>query len=507
LRRDESYREQLLQLGRQFHGQLNLAETSYAVANDGRRVIGCDRLSVLVCAGGRGCRLLAASGVGRVERRTTAARDLEALAELVRRTNEPAYYADGQSDAIAPVAEALGHYAETSHARQIAVMAIRSPNAGQGSEQAHPPYSLPVSAVFVLIAEQFDAQHGELFRPRLADVADVAASALTNALEVHRLPLGWLLRPVGALKERLTASWPRYLFAASGVVAAVVALCIVPADFNIETAGTLQPAVRRDVFAPRSGLVDQVLVEHGADVAAGQPLARLRDPLLELELKRVHGELETAERQLDAVRATKTSRAVRDGDPIDVYRLSAEERELDQQITNLRRELELLSAEREKLVVASPIAGRVLTWDVAHRLPARPVERGEVILAVADLSADWQLELDVPDDQIGHVLAAQRELKPDLPVRFRLSSDDRRQHVGRVAEVSSTADVKLTPGATPAPTVRVNVAFDALEMGETMRRELRPGVSARAQIACGRRPLGYVWLHDIWDAVMGWIRF
>jgi multidrug resistance efflux pump len=187
--------------------------------------------------------------------------------------------------------------------------------------------------------------------------------------------------------------------------------------------------------------VDEVLVKHGTDVTQGQPLVRMRDPSLELELKRVDGELETAQRQLDAVRATRTNRAIRESNPVESYRLSAEERELQQKVTNLRRELDLLKHEREQLVVTSPVAGRVLTWDVGHQLLARPVERGEVLVTVADLSSPWQLELAVPDDQMGYVLAAQKELKLELPVRFRLGSEERATHTGRIAEVCQTADL------------------------------------------------------------------
>ena len=54
---------------------------------------------------------------------------------------------------------------------------------------------------------------------------------------------------------------------------------------------------------------------------------KLRDPSLELDLKRVHGEMETVRRQLEAARATKTNRDVRDENPVELYRLSASERE------------------------------------------------------------------------------------------------------------------------------------------------------------------------------------
>jgi multidrug efflux pump subunit AcrA (membrane-fusion protein) len=297
------------------------------------------------------------------------------------------------------------------------------------------------------------------------------------------------------------------VFVLAAIAAAVTALVMVPAEFNVEATGTLEPIVRREVFAPRNGLIDEVLVVHGADVKRGDPLVRMRDPELNLEIKRVDGELETAQRQLDAVRATRTTQAVRGANSTDAPRLSAEEFELQQQLTNLRRELELLHHERDQLVVKAPIAGRVLTWEVTHRLAARPVERGEVLMSVADLTDDWQLELNVPDDRIGYVLAAQQTIQTDLPVRFRLSSDDREKHDGRIAEVCQTANVEEEPGSAPTPTVLVKVALDKLELNDFARRELRPGVSARAQIACGRAPVGYVWFHDIWDAAIEWLTF
>lgn len=509
LRQEENYRDRLLALSREAHRPTNLAETAYAVANEGRRIVGCDRLSVLA-VGGRRCRLLATSGVSRAERRSGAARRLERLAELVCKTDEPAFYADGESDGLPPVVEALEQHAEESHARQVSAVPVRPPLDGReddGEVLERATSAKRRRPSLVLVAEQFDAQHGAVHRGRLAEAADVCATALYNAMEFDRLPLVWLLRPLGGVKRQVTEHLPRTALVAGLVAAMVAALVLVPADFHVESPGVLQPVVRRDVFAPRSGLVDDVLVAHGADVAAGQPLVRMRDPQLDLELRRVDGELETARRQLDAVRATRTHRAIRDANPVDAYRLSAEEREIEQRLTNLRREQKLLNGQREQLVVTSPIGGRVLTWDVAKRLMARPVERGEVLATVADLSAAWQLELEVPDDRIGYVLAAQQELESELPVRFRLSSDDREQHRGHIVEVCATADAAEAEASRPSPTVVVKVALDSMELGEVARRELRPGVSARAQIECGKRPLGYVWLHDVWDAAVEWVKF
>jgi multidrug efflux pump subunit AcrA (membrane-fusion protein) len=504
---EDHHRTELLNLGRRVHSQLKLSATAYEVANEGRRVLDCDRLSVLM-ARGRRCRLLATSGVSRFERRSSAARRLEKIAQMIRRTDAPAFYADGQCDALPPVAEAMERHVAEAHARHMAAIPVRWPAKPVADDDVlAKKRSRRRRPAFVLIAEQFDSREGELRRDWLVEIADVCSTALYNAREADRLPLRWFVRPLGKLTHAVVAHLPLTLLVVAAVVAAVVALVKVPADFNIDAPGTLQPVVRRDVFAPRSGIVGEVLVQHNAAVEAGQPLLQMRDPALELEMKRVDGELETAQKQLDAVRATKTNRAVKDPTPIDSYRLSAEERELEQKLANSRHERELLQHERDQLVVTSPIAGRVLTWDVAHQLLARPVERGEVLVTVADLSADWQLELDVPDDRMGYVLTAQHDMKPDLPVRFRFSSEEREEHVGKIVEVCQTANVAPDKTSRPKPTVVTKIAFDTPELMKAVGGELRPGVSAHAQIACGRRPLGYVWFHDIWDAAIQWWYF
>jgi multidrug efflux pump subunit AcrA (membrane-fusion protein) len=507
LQQNDSYREELIHFGSLVHHSIELTTTAYAVANEGRRLIGCDRLSVLA-ATGRKSRLLATSGASRVERRSVAARRLEELAELARPTGDPAWYADGQSDALPPIADALEAHAEESHARHVAVIPLRRPQgelASAGGDTSHaPPHEKPT---FVLIAEQFDARPNALTPERLTEVAEVANTALYNALDVDQLPLRWLLRPLADAKRQVADHLARSTAIAIAIAAAIATLVLIPADFTIEATGTLQPAVRREVFAPRSGLVDEVLVAPGADVVAGQPLVQLRDPSLELELKRVRGEMETVRRQLEAARATKSNRAVRDENPVELYRISASEREFQQQLTNLTEELKLLNRERDALVVRSPIAGRVLTWDLSNRLAARPIERGETLVTVADLAADWELELAVADDRIGHVLAAQEtEQNKELPVQFRLRSADS-AYTGHIEKIGMTASVDTSDESAARPTVEVVVAFDKQELSDEAQRDLRPGVTARADIECGRRALGYVWFHDLWDAAITWLHF
>ena len=52
----------------------------------------------------------------------------------------------------------------------------------------------------------------------------------------------------------------------------------------------------------------------------------------------------------------------------------------------------------------SPLTGAVVTWNVRQLLEARPVQKGQALMQVADLTGPWVLEIEVPDDRIGHVL-------------------------------------------------------------------------------------------------------
>ncbi len=321
-----------------------------------------------------------------------------------------------------------------------------------------------------------------------------AAVALENSLVHSRLPLSRVGRT-------LAKAWwlvePRQLpkTAAVLLLAAVAVACLayIPADFRIEARGELQPQTRRDVFASDDGVVSELLVDHGQQVKASQPLVVLHKAELDLESRRVLGEMQTAEKKLAAVQAERLRNApVGDETRRDPHLLAAEEEELKALIRGLADQRQILADERENLTIRSPIDGQAITWDIAQLLSSRPLQRGQALLTVADLDGPWVLELHVADDRAGHVLAARDELEPHLEVAFRLPSDPDREYRGRIAEVALATELDDAQDAT----VLVTVEFDKQEVPV-----LRPGATAVAKIHCGRRSVGYVWLHDVYEYV------
>jgi hypothetical protein len=138
------------------------------------------------------------------------------------------------------------------------------------------------------------------------------------------------------------------------------------------------------------------------------------------------------------------------------------------------------------------MAGRVLTWDIERQLRSRPLQRGQRLMSVARTDGPWLLEMHVADADVGHLLRAQRETGPELPVTFRLASEPGRVHTGTIKEVSQWAHPRGGEGT--AVLVTASVAGPSSP-------DARPGANATAKITLGRRARAYVWFRDLWEFV------
>jgi hypothetical protein len=517
-------------------GSQALKQTAYEVAGEGRRILACDRVSVLVPRGHR-WQLVAVSGADPIQTRADLTRQLRALAERTAHWGEVVTYSEiGESaaakksdlrpggaaelpvelpaDLPAELSEILQRHTDQSHARCLVAVPLQHKPSPLDSSEVEPARRSNRQPTAVLVAEQFSVAGSDgkpLSRQAVVELAALCEPALGRALRADRLPVrigeqvagwsSWLTTSLGLRRAPL---------AVAGLLALVAALVWIPVDFEVAAPATLLPRVRSNLFAPCDGTVKEVFVSHGDLVAAGEVLALLADPQLALESQRVLGEIQTVRKQLEAVTATQTERIARAPADRSVtgwsgLPLSSQEQQLTQRLVGLRKQLQILDRRRDALTLRSPIAGQVLTLDVQNLLQTRPVGRGQVLFTVADDDSGWMLEAQLPQDRLGHVLQAAEASGAsavDLPVRFRLTGDLGRTYSGRVEQIQSTAvllDEDLT-GAPPPIGVRIRVVEDVLSHG-------RPGMAAEVRIGCGRRALGYVWLHDAWATVYHWLAF
>jgi multidrug efflux pump subunit AcrA (membrane-fusion protein) len=468
------------------HRSLDADQTAFLIANEGRRILGCDRVSVLIRHGTK-CRAAAISGVDSLDRRAKVVRLLESLAASCAAGEDPLWYCEGSADVPVEIERPLHAYLDESQARVVSIVPLYEPT--NEAERR------PARAIGVLVAEQFQASADDVdLRQRVTAVAGHCGLALSNALVHSRLPLARLGRMLAKVQWLTRArQLPKTVLALMLIAATVAALSLVPADFDIEARGELQPQRRRDVFASDDGVVSELRVDHGRAVRANEPLVVLRKPELDLEFRRVAGEMQTAAKRLAAVQAERLENAPQGPETRrNVHQLTADEEELKELLKGLAEQHEILDRQRNDLIIRGPIDGQALTWNLKPLLEARPVQRGQSLLTVADLDGPWVIELHLADDRTGHVLAARDERGRDLDVSFALSAEPGTVYQGRIADVALATELDEANGAT----VLVTVDFDRRDV-----QGLRPGATVIAKIHCGRRAVGYVWLHDLFEAV------
>jgi biotin/lipoyl-binding protein len=535
LRLKQRSSRQPIELVRRAHRSLDLKQTAFEVVNEGRRLTGCDRLSLLMAKAGN-WRLLAVSGAVHVEKRADVTVLLRQLARQTVRWGEPVRWSDhdgeGALDYLPPeLSWQIGQFVDRCHGRQLEAVPLEfKPDQEEASQrrsaQREPdPRRLPEG---VLIAEWFTVARGELIQPAgesvelprlsVVEVARLCEPALRQAELFDRLPIR-LGRLLAGWSDRLATSihFGRSAALIVCLLALVAALVWIPCEYEVSAPAMLRPRIEQDLFATCDGTVVDVRRQHGDRVEPGEVLAVLDDPGLTLELQRVLGEIETVQKQLDAVLATRTDRSGNSEATEDGLPWAAHEQRMSQRLENLQQQRKILDHRRQALTLRSPIAGQLLTLDVGDRLLARPVRRGEVLLTVADLKSGWRLQADLPQDRLGAVLAAQSEVasssgprpgntdaveQEGLAVRFRLADDSGATYTGRVEQISATTLFDTRELTDEVPPVRVDIRVDAADLPTG-----RPGMSAEARIACGRRSLGYVWLNDLWETLVRWIIF
>ena len=490
------------QFARLVHEDLDVRETAYTISNEGRRLVGCDRVSVAVSRRGRS-RIEAVSGQDTIENRSNTIYLLEQLVTRVIATGEGLYY-DGSTEDMPPqLEEAIDEYVDESYSKMIIVLPLRKPlkldrfEAGSVEQEAAIEGGRTGDVIGALVVEQIETDlPRDLIDPRIDLVYEHSARAISNSLTHNNVFMMPVWRTIGNSSWLVRARMlPKTLLVTGIILLVLLVLFFYPAQLKMEANGALQPVNRRDIFVKANGYVDEqgALINDRDQVkggATGDVLVRLTDPDLVIEEQRVLGLLQETRKGLANARRAqfKTNRNTAEG-----IQLDGQVAQLEARKESMERELNLLKEKRKDLEVRSPIDGQVvIPWDVKRTLANRPVAVGQVLMTVIQPNGRWELELMMPERRIGHVNTAQQEIRKDLVVSFVLATDPGKTYEGTVKWIDRTPRVEGDEGTV----VRVLVDID-----EQAIHDLRPGASVTADIHCGRSSLGYVWFHEVFQWV------
>ena len=481
---------QLENFTRLVHKGLDVRTTAYTIANEGRRLIECDRVSVGIMKG-RKCVIEAVSGQDTFDKRSNTITFLGHLATAAVATGEPVWYT-GDTSLMAPqVEEAVQEYVDEVHSKAVAIIPLKGPHDPTN------PLDIPKILGALIIEQIEDSRPREGLTQRIDVVGEHSSIALANVLEHNELFLMPVWRAIGKSKWVVEARQLPYTVAISiTALVVILILCIWPSDFELSGKGKLEPAVRREVFASQDGEVYSVLVNHGDLVKKGQILALMRNSELDVKLEAMRGKLEQARKQISATNRGLTNNSL---DLEDKLRLQGDRNRFEEDAKSYAAQLELLQEDKKNLTVRSPIDGQMVTWQVHDLLIGRPVQKGHALMTVVEPQGEWELEVQMPEDRMGYINDAIIAQGTDhLPVKYITATNPGQTHNGTVKDIHRTAEVRGDEGNT----VLVRVNIDKKDVPD-----LRPGATVTAKVYCGRAAIGYVWFHDLVSFVQSKILF
>lgn len=260
-----------------------------------------------------------------------------------------------------------------------------------------------------------------------------------------------------------------------------------PYPMRIEAESILEPVAKRAIYANVDGFLDKLLVEDGQAVAAGDLVAVLRSPILDLQIEEANGQVRAIAEKRNGLRVAinQLSPSSPDADVVQT-RLSAEILLLETQEKHVRDKWNFLLAEQKKLAIESPIDGVVVTRNLRSELESRPLRRGDALFNIVDLDGDWQLSIRVADRDIGYLTKHYGSAPTE--VAFLFDSIPGEQFRGVVHQISTTLENPQGTGSY----VLVHASLD-----KEVANRVYMGANARVFFSCGKEPLWFVWCRPL----------
>ncbi len=263
----------------------------------------------------------------------------------------------------------------------------------------------------------------------------------------------------------------------ASAIALVLFLCLYSPMYRVSAPFSFVPLERRIVDAPFASTIEQVFVDIGDTVTAGQPLLKLDTRQLESELSQKQSERRSALARAYAYRQRRSE------NPSAIAEADAEEesaKALQHEIDNLQREI-------DRATLKAPMNGVVLQVPGAADLRERvntSVQLGDELLLVGDPShlrieiavADRDID-DIAEGRTGTLATAAR---PDLKVPIKV---DRIIEAAEATQGTNAFTVYASPVGEPD-------------------QFWRPGGTGEVRLDVGKRPLIWQWTHRLTD----WVR-
>lgn len=498
---------QLEAFAQKIHGSLNPTEVAYLVANEGRRMVEADRVSIAIREGKK-AQVKAISGADVVEKRSNLVQLMRTLFEQVIDWGDKLVYTGTKDEGLPPgVLRALDAYLAESNSKLLVVLPLKDERDTDTKKKAR-------SAVMM---ESFESSAAtEMAVSKLEVVGRHAGSALYNSAEYRRIPMRFLWLPLAKLQDGLGGKVKAIMtLIMVGLGALIAAMIFIPYPLKMEANGMLLPIKREQIFAPNEGQIVDIPIglTSGTPIVKGQELLRMYDADLANKIYQYKNDIQSAEA---LIKHQSSAGGKADGSDqalnkeINEAQVTRESK--SQLLENLKQRTHSLSNPGE-FAVRSPMTGILLSSDFRENLNHRYVKPNEPLLRVGYTDVknpkltDWEVELKIPQKHIGQVLQAfqrNKDLKKPLDVDFLLVSNPTRRYLGKLSwdRVSKQAQPNRDANNEPEPVVLAWVRLSGDDIPPNLRvtpELLLTGCEVHTRILCGNRAMGYSLFYGVWE--------
>lgn len=506
---------QVESFAKQLHGSLNPTEVAYHVANEGRRIVECDRLCVGVRHGKRPT-VEAVSGADVVEKASTHVRRMRELFDAVLQYGDKLVYKGAKDEGLPPhLSAALDNYLNESQPKLLIVQPIRDEREKDNGKPARS----------ILLLESFNPpEASEPMVAKLDIVAKHAASALYNAWDVQRIPFRFVWSPIAKLQELLGGK--ARLYVGLGLAAATVisvAMVLVPYPLKMQAKGEFLPRHTMYVFPTTEGVVRRIPYKPGDRVKEGATLVELFSSELQQKLSGAESEIFGAMNTISGVERALADKS-RASEETSQYLITKGKAEATastkrgyfdslRKTNNASDTTGTFRALAPRIDVGVPGDWQVLSSDNRDELLNRTVKMSEPLMRLGAVDGPWRVELKIPQRNIGHIARAfatdglhkkDAANKKYLDVDVLLTNRPDAKFPGRLydEDMSKQAIPNRDDHNESEPIIQAPVRVNLDEFGPDgqIPAELRvAGVEAHIRVRCGNHALGYSLFHGVWE--------
>lgn len=508
---------------RKVHSSLNPTQVAYYVANETRRLIKCDRVSVGV-RHGRKVTIEAVSGADTVERASSHIIKMRKLFDAVIEWGEKLTF-KGKLDPTLPpnVRKALDEYLKEKTPSLLVLLPLRD-DREKNKEGEKKPLKPSRSA---LMMEVFDPQENmDQMEEQLLVLSKHAETALYNAAEMKSVPLKPLWWPLQKVQQGLGGKARFWLFTAvAAFFLLVFALIYFEAPIKVDAKGRLVPLDRHYVYSNVEGQVREIKVFPNQEIPPDAVIAVLYNSEYDRTIRELQSKEKGLDHEIETIKSNLQSRETQQNPQrkaeLETQLVSKEaERnqyraQLDNYAKNLRCDLTrpgYYTVHAPNFLPARAASGsalwRVVTPDFREQLLNKSVKNSDPVVRVGNVNGGWEIELKIPQKHIGRVIRGFKTDDPNeyLEVDVLVSSQPLPGHqgVGRLyrRDISSSAEPNLNDQDENEPVVRALVRINTPDIDprdHIDEKLLVTDIEVRTKIRCQSHSIGYSYFYGVWE--------